>query len=199
MWEEQGGSGSVNSRCAETTCPHSRWKNSQSIHTEPLRFSWQPSTKRRILFWIYPIKLWIFCHQVMPPKKQTNKTHAHAHMRARAHTRTYTWNNNCTFTGQICVKAMRNKLFVWGHNSSAKNKMSHGVVSIASVRVHIFLLRGSIINGEPQNVQMGFCVFGEVMELNWLIKIVLTSKERERGLLLLPQNVCWCRCSPESV
>lgn len=83
-------------------------------------------------------------------------------------------------------------MFLWGHNSSAKNKMSHGVVSITSVhmRVHIFLLRGSIINGEAQNVQMGICVFWEVMELNWLMKIVLNSKERERGLLRLPQNVC---------
>lgn len=86
---------------------------------------------------------------------------------------------------------MRNKLFVWGHNSPAKNKMSHGVVSVASVhmRVHIFLLRGSIINGELQNMQMGFCVFWEVTELNWLKKIVLTGKEREGGLLLLPENV----------
>lgn len=67
---------------------------------------------------------------------------------------------------------MRNKLFVWGHNSPAKNKMSNGVVSVASVhmRVHISLLRGSIINGELRNMQMGFCVFWEVMKLNWLKK-----------------------------
>lgn len=86
---------------------------------------------------------------------------------------------------------MRNKLFVWGHNSPTKNKMSHGVVSVASVhmRVHISLLRGSIINGELQNMQMGFlCILGSYgAEL--VKKIVLTGREREGGLLLLPENV----------